>query len=112
MLTDLLIHLLLTSILILVIARQVKGVEVDSWWAAFCGALALGVINTLLLPVVTFVTLPFTILTFGLFLFVLHACMFRFSAAIVSGFRVNGFVPALYGSILLTLFDLVISVFI
>lgn len=112
MLTNLLVHLLITSILILIIAKQVQGVEVDSWWAALCGAVALGLINTLLLPVVTVVTLPFTLLTFGLFLFVLHAFMFRFSAAIVSGFRVNGFVPALYGSILLTLFDLVISIFI
>jgi putative membrane protein len=112
MLVELLIHLLLTSILILVIANQVKGVEVDSWWAALCGAIALGLINTLLFPVVAFLTLPFTFLTFGLFLFVLHTCMFRFSAAIVSGFRVNGFVPALYGSILLTLFNLVLSIFI
>jgi len=112
MLTELLIHLILSSLLILFIARQIKGVEVDSWWAALCGAMVLGLINVLLLPVITLVTLPFTILTFGLFLFVLHACMFRFSAAVVSGFRVNGFVPALYGSILLTLFDLVISLFI
>ena len=112
MLVELLIHLVLTSIVILVIAKQVQGVEVDSWWAALLGAVVLGLINAILLPVVTFVTLPFTILTFGLFLFVLHACMFRFSAAIVSGFRVNGFVPALYGSILLTLFDLVIAIFI
>jgi putative membrane protein len=109
---ELLLHLVLTSILILLVASQVKGVEVDSWWAALCGAVVLGLINVILLPVITFVTLPFTILTFGLFLFILHACMFRFSAAIVSGFRVNGFVPALYGSILLTLFDLVISIFI
>jgi len=112
MLVELLIHLLLTSILILIIANQLQGVEVDTWWAALCGAVVLGVINTILFPVVAFVTLPFTILTFGLFLLVIHACMFKFSAAIVSGFRVNGFVPALYGSILLTLFDLVISVFI
>jgi len=112
LLTGLLIHLLLTSVLILVIARQVKGVEVDSWWAALLGAMALGLINVILYPVVTFITLPFTIITFGLFLFVIHACMFKFSAAIVSGFRVNGFVPALYGSILLTLFDLLISIFI
>jgi len=108
---SLLIHLLLTCILILMIDRQVKGVEVDSWWAALCGAVVLGLLNVVLLPVVTLVTLPFTLVTFSLFLFVLHACRFRFSAAIVAGFRVNGFVPALYGSILLTLFDLVISVF-
>jgi len=107
-----LVHLILSSLLILFIARQIKGVEVYSWSAALCGAMVLGLINVLLLPVITLVTLPFTILTFGLFLFVLHACMFRFSAAVVSGFRVNGFVPALYGSILLTLFDLVISLFI
>ena len=112
MLVELLIHLLLTSILILIIASQLKGVEVDSWWAALCGAIALGVINAILFPVVAFITLPFTILTFGIFLLVIHACMFKFSAALVSGFRVNGFVPALYGSILLTLFDLVISIFI
>lgn len=111
MLTSILIHLLLTAALILVIARQVKGVEVDSWWAALWGAVALGLINVILYPVVAFLTLPFTLLTFGLFLLVIHACLFKFSAAIVSGFRVNGFVPALYGSILLTLFDLVLSVF-
>ena len=108
---SLLIQLLLTCILILMIARQVKGVEVDSWWAALCGAVVLGLLNVVLLPVVTLVTLPFTLVTFSLFLFVLHACRFRFSAAIVAGFRVNGFVPALWSSILLTLFDLVISVF-
>jgi len=108
---SLLIHLLLTCILILMIDRQVKGVEVDSWWAALCGAVVLGLLNVVLLPVVTLVTLPFTLVTFSLFLFVLHACRFRFSAAIVAGFRVNGFVPALCGIILLTLFDLVISVF-
>jgi len=107
----LLIHRVLTCILILMIARQVKGVEVDSWWAALCGAVVLGLLNVVLLPVVTLVTLPFTLVTFSLFLFVLHACRFRFSAAIVAGFRVNGFVPALCGIILLTLFDLVISVF-
>ena len=112
MLTQLLIHLLITSVLILVIARQVQGVEVDSWWAALCGAVVLGLINVILYPVVAFLTLPFTIITFGLFLLVIHACLFKCSAAIVSGFRVNGFVPALYGSILLTLFDLVLSIFI
>lgn len=112
MLLNLLIHLLLSAILIIIIAKQVKGIEVDSWWAAFLGAVTLGLINTLLFPVVAFLTLPFTLLTFGLFLLVIHACLFKFSASIVTGFRVNGFVPALYGSILLTLFDLVISVFI
>jgi len=108
-LVEILIHLLLTSILILIIANQVKGIEVDSLWAALCGAAALVVINVILFPVVAFITLPFTILTLGLFLFIIHACMFKFSAAIVSGFRVNGFVPALYGSILL---NLLVSVFI
>jgi|TARA_B110000305_G_C19366606_1_gene602268 putative membrane protein len=112
LLIELLIHLILTSILILIIAKQVRGIEVDTLWAAVCGAVALGLINVIVFPVVAFITLPFTILTFGLFLVLIHACLFKFSAAIVSGFRVNGFVPALYGSILLTLFDLLISIFI
>ena len=73
---SLLIHLMLSSIVILVIARKMKGVEVDSWWAAFCGAVTLGVINAILYPVAAFITLPFTVVTFGLFLLILHACMF------------------------------------
>ena len=111
MLTELLIRLLLSSVLILVIAKQVKGIEVDSWWTALCGAVALGLINALLYPLIAFVTLPFTFLTFGLSLLIIHACLFKCAAAMVSGFRVDGFVPAIYGSILLTLFDLLLSVF-
>jgi putative membrane protein len=109
---DLLIHLLITASLILVLASKIKGIEVDSWWAALWGAIALGLINAIIFPVVVFITIPFTILTFGLFLFIIHACMLKLSAGIVSGFRVNGFLPALYGSILITLLDLLISLFI
>ena len=112
MLIELLVHLILTTILILIIANQVKGIEVDTLWAAICGAVALGLINVILFPLVALITLPFTILTFSLFLLVIHACLFKFSVAIVPGFRVNGFVPALYGCILLTLFDLLFSIFI
>jgi len=111
MLVKLLIHLLVTASLIFFIARHIKGVEVDSWWAALCGAVALGLINALLLPMVTFLTLPFTLMTFGLSLLVIHACLFKYSAALVSGFRLNGFMPAVYGSILLTLSDLVLAIF-
>ena len=112
MLFDLLLHLILTSLLILFIAQQVKGIQVNSWWTAICGATVLGLINTILFPVVSFLLLPFTIITLGLFLLIIHAMLFYLSASLVAGFQVNGFVPALYGSILLTLFNLVLSIFI
>jgi len=60
-------------------------------------------------PVMVFLTLPFTLITFGLFLFVVNALMLWLMAALVPGVRIRGFVPALLGSLLLTLLNIVIA---
>ena len=72
-------------------------------------ALVLGLVNALVRPILVILTLPVTILTLGLFLFVINALLFWLVAEIVEGFRVTGFVAALVGSILYSLITLVTS---
>ena len=94
---------------LLLVAYLYEGVTVDSFFAAAIAALALGLVNALVRPILVLLTLPVTILTLGLFLFVINALLFWFVAEIVQGFHVRGFVAALVGSILYSLITQVTS---
>jgi len=106
---EFLIHLLVTSALLLLVSNLVKGVEIESWGSAFIAALVLGLVNGFVRPLMVILTLPLTVLTFGLFLLVINALMLQLSAALVPGVRVSGFGPALIGSLLLTLLNLLVA---
>ena len=106
---EFLIHLLVTSALLLLVANLVRGVEIESWGSAFIVALVLGLVNGVVRPLMVLLTLPLTLLTFGLFLLVINALMLQLSAAMVPGVRIRGFGPALFGSLLLTVLNLVVS---
>jgi putative membrane protein len=73
-------------------------------------ALVLGLLNILVRPLLVLLTLPVTVLTLGLFLFVINALMFYFAASVLDGFHVAGFVAALIGSLLYSLCGMVIDV--
>ena len=105
----LLVHLIVTAALLLLVARFVKGVEIEGFGTALLAALVFGFVNACVRPLMLLLTLPLTILTFGLFLFVLNALMFRLAAALVPGFTVRSFGPALLGSILLSLLNLAVA---
>jgi putative membrane protein len=94
---------------LLLVAYLYTGVTVESFFAAAIAALVLGLVNALVRPLLVLLTLPVTILTLGLFLFVINALLFWFVAVIVQGFRVTGFVAALIGSVLYSLITLVTS---
>jgi putative membrane protein len=94
---------------LLLVAYLYPGVTVASFWAAMLAALVLGLVNALIRPLLVLLTLPVTVLTLGLFLFVINALMFWLVAEIVSGFQVTGFWAALVGSILYSLITLVTS---
>ena len=94
-LMELAVHLVLTAALLLLVANMVTGLEIDSWWAAFIVALLLGLINAIVRPVMIALTIPITVVTFGLFLFVINALMLWLAAAISPGVKVDGFGPAL-----------------
>jgi len=104
------IHLLITSALLLLVAKLVRGVEVEDWGSAFIAAIVLGLVNAYIRPLMVLLTLPITIVTFGLFLLVINALMLQLAAAIVPGVRVHGFGPALLGSLLLTVLNLGVAI--
>ena len=104
-----LVHLLVTAALLLLVANLVPGVQVDGWGSAFIGALVLGLVNALVRPVMVVLTFPLTVFTFGLFLLVVNAAMLWLMAALVPGVRVQGFTPALLGSLLLTLLNVAVA---
>lgn len=100
---------LLLAAALLLVAYLYPGVAVKSFGSAMIAAFVLGLLNTLLRPVLVLLTLPVTVVTLGLFLFVINALMFYFAASILEGFYVTGFGAALIGSLLYSLCGMVID---
>ena len=94
---------------LLLVAYLYPGVTVEGFGAALIAALVLGLVNAVVRPLLIILTLPVTLLTLGLFIFVINALLFWFVAEIVHGFRVTGFGAALVGSILYSVITLVSS---
>jgi putative membrane protein len=94
---------------LLLVAYLYPGVQVESFWAALAAALVLGLVNAVIRPILVILTLPVTLLTLGLFIFVINAGLFWLVAEIVHGFRVTGFGAAFIGSILYSLITLITS---
>jgi putative membrane protein len=101
--------LLLASALLLV-AYLYPGVTVQSFGAALIAAFVIGVFNTLVRPLLVLLTLPITLLTLGLFLFVINAAMFYWAASLLDGFGVRSFGAALLGSLIYSACGLVIDI--
>jgi len=101
---------LLLAAALLLVACLYSGVSVTSFSAALIAALVLGLLNTIVRPLLVLLTLPVTLLTLGLFLFVINALMFWAAAGLLDGFNVSGFTAALIGSLLYSLCGMVIDV--
>lgn len=101
---------LLLAAALLLVAYLYPGVTIKSFGSAMIAAFVLGLLNTLLRPLLVLLTLPVTVITLGLFLFVINALMFYFAANLLDGFQVSGFVAALVGSLLYSLCGMVIDV--
>ena len=99
----------LYALLIVFISWIVPGIEVDNFLSAMLVCIIIALINTFIKPILQFITLPITILTLGLFSLVLNALMFMLAGWLAPGFEVEGFLSALLGSVLLSLFSLGIS---
>lgn len=87
----------------------VPGVSISGAWSFIIAALLLGIVNALVRPIAFLLTLPLTIVTLGLFLFVLNAAMFGLVAAMLDNFSVAGFWSALFGAIIVGLTSTVAS---
>ena len=104
------VHWFLLAAALLLVAFLYPGVSISSYGSALIAAFVLGVLNTLVRPLLVLLTLPVTVLTLGLFLFVINALMFWSAASILDGFGVTGFSAALIGSLIYSLCGIVIDV--
>lgn len=106
----LIIRWLLLAAALLLVAHLYSGVVVTSFGAALLAAFVIGLFNTLLRPVLILLTLPVTLITLGLFLFVINAMMFYAASSLLDDFHVASFGAALIGSLLYSLCGMVIDV--
>ncbi len=105
----LLLKWLLSATALLAVTHLYSGVALQSFTAALLAALVIGLFNIFLRPVLILLTLPVTLLTLGLFLFVINAVLFWAAAMVLDGFQVHDFAAALLGSLLYSMFSLVID---
>lgn len=96
------LKIVITALALLLVSHLLPDIKITSFVSAIIASVVLGILNTLVRPVLMILTLPITILTFGLFVFVINAGLFYFTADLVSGFYVGSFGEALLGSIIVS----------
>ena len=104
----LLVHWLLSALAILAVAHYVQGFYVEDFLIALVAAVVIGLINGTLGLFVKIVTFPLTIFTLGIFLLIVNAVMLKVAAAVLPGFRIEGFMPAFWGALLLAILNMII----
>ena len=97
------LHILMTAVVAFALSYVLPGIHIHSFWTAIVLSLVLAFLHFLLKPILIILTLPITILTFGLFLFVINALIVLLAGNFVRGFEVDGFGWALLFSLLLSL---------
>jgi len=100
---------LLSACALLLVAELYSGVVVTGFGSALAAALVLGLLNALLRPVLVLLTLPVTLVTLGLFLFVINGLMFWAASGLLPGFAVSGFWAAVLGSLIYSVLGIVVD---
>jgi len=105
----LLVVWLINAVALIAVAYLMPGIAVSSFGAALVAALVLGLVNAFVRPVLVLLTLPVTILTLGLFIFVLNGLLFWMVGSWLQGFEVAGFWPAVFGAIVFSIISWALS---
>jgi putative membrane protein len=105
----LLLRWLISAGAVFVLPHLFTGIEVKSFYIALVVAVVLGLLNAVVRPVLILLTLPITLLTLGLFIFVINALLFWFVSSFVAGFHVDGFWTAMWGSIVYSLITFIVN---
>ncbi|NEN22393.1 phage holin family protein [Cryomorpha ignava] len=106
---NLIVRLLINALIIMGLAWALPGIGVESYWTALVVAIILGLLNIFVKPILIILTIPVTILTLGLFLFVINALIIMLAGYMIDGFSVDGFWWALLFSILMTVLNSVLE---
>ncbi|MFA5371530.1 MAG: phage holin family protein [Sideroxydans sp.] len=109
MLLRLLLIWSLNSLALFAVASLVPGIQVDGFFTAFVAALVLGLVNTIIRPIFLVLTLPVTVVTLGLFIFVINGLLFWFAGSILRGFVVDGFWYGVLGAVVYSIFSWALS---
>ena len=97
------------TVALLAVVYLLPGIAVESWPIAALASLVLGFLNSFLRPILIFMTFPFSLLTLGLFVFIINAFIFSLTSKIVSGFWVNGFLNAFLGALLFSIISFALN---
>ena|SRR5436309_2199579 len=103
---QIILNWLLSALSLLIVAHVIRGFVVTGFGAALVAALVIGLVNATLGAFLKFITFPLTLATLGVFWFVINALMLRLAAAFVPGFTIQGFSPAFFGAIVLSVVNL------
>src|SRR4051812_33730845 len=103
-----LLNWLLSALSLMIVARLIPGFDVASLKTALLAALVIGFVNATVGLFLKIVTFPLTLITIGIFWFVINALMLEIAAALVPGFAIRGFIPAFFGAIVLSLVNMVL----
>lgn len=98
-----LMRIVVTSVIAFGLSYLLSGIHIDTFWTAIIVAIVLGLMNAIVKPILILLTLPFTLVTFGLFLFVINALIILITDSLIDGFTVDGFWWALLFSLLLSI---------
>ena len=105
----LLIVWLINAVALFALPYIFPWITVDTFWTALVAALVLGLVNTLIRPLLVLLTLPVTIVTLGLFIFVINGLLFWFAGSFIRGFTVDGFWAGVFGAIVYSLISWALS---
>ena len=100
---------LINAFALVAVAYLMPGITVASFTTALVAALVLGLINAVVRPVLVLLTLPVTLITLGLFIFVLNGLLFWFVGSFIQGFVVQGFWSGVFGAIVFSLISWLLS---
>jgi putative membrane protein len=102
-------RLVLNGLAIIIAAWLLPGIHITSPLSALVAGVILGFVNAIVRPVLFFLTLPLTLLTLGLFIFILNALCFALTAWLVPGFSVDGFFSAIFGALLVSVVSWILN---
>lgn len=105
------VRILTTALALFICAELIPGIAIDGLYTAIIAAVILGLLNLIARPLLILLTLPITLISLGLFIFVINALLFLFAASFIEGFSVSGFIPALLGSIIVSIVSTVANKF-
>ena len=106
---SMIVHWAVVAATLLAIPYLVSGFQVAGIGTALVAAAVLGFVNLFFKPILIFLTLPINILTLGLFTFIINALMLKMAAGLVSGFEIKGLWPAIFGGLILSLVNMLLS---